>query len=215
MAQLSQQYQVNAVTIAKWKSEALENLSTVFKGKQNPDQTKSSVEIEKLYAQIGHLKVENDFLKKSARKLGNSGQRIEMVDQHHKQLSIRNQCELLSVPRSSLYYAPVEEKPENIQMMNLMDNHLIQHPTEGVLSMVYWLKEKGFPVGPKRIRRLFRLMGYEAIYRKKNLTKGALKEFVKPYLLHEELKSHEPTGLVHRYYLHPNGKGFYVYDSIY
>lgn len=106
-----------------------------------------------------------------------------MVDQHHKHLSIRNQCELLSVPRSSLYYAPVEEKPENIQMMNLMDNHLIQHPTEGVLSMVYWLKEKGFPVGPKRIRRLFRLMGYEAIYRKKNLTKGALKEFVKPYLL--------------------------------
>jgi transposase-like protein len=70
MAQLSQQYQVNAVTIAKWKSEALENLSTVFKGKQDPDQTESSVEIEKLYAQIGHLKVENDFLKKSARKLG-------------------------------------------------------------------------------------------------------------------------------------------------
>lgn len=70
MAQLSQQYDVNAITIAKWNAEALENLSSVFKGKQDPEQTEASVEIEKLYAQIGQLKVENDFLKKSAKKLG-------------------------------------------------------------------------------------------------------------------------------------------------
>lgn len=70
LAQLSQQYDVNAITIAKWKAEALDNLSSVFKGKPEPEQTESSVEIEKLYAQIGQLKVENDFLKKSAKKLG-------------------------------------------------------------------------------------------------------------------------------------------------
>lgn len=87
------------------------------------------------------------------------------------------------VPKSSLYYAPVPEKPENIKMMNLMDKHLLIHPTEGVVSMVDWLKEKGYPVGPKRVRRLFRIMGHETIYRKKNLTKGALREFIKPYLL--------------------------------
>lgn len=64
-----------------------------------------------------------------------------------------------------------------------MDKHLIQHPMEGVVSMVYWLRNHGYPVGPKRIRRLFKLMGHETIYRRKNLTKGALKEFIKPYLL--------------------------------
>jgi putative transposase len=64
-----------------------------------------------------------------------------------------------------------------------MDTHLMNHPTEGVLSVVDWLKGRGYPVGPKRIRRLFRLMGHETVYRKKNLTKGALKEYIKPYLL--------------------------------
>lgn len=64
-----------------------------------------------------------------------------------------------------------------------MDEHLLNHPTEGVLSMVEWLKEKGYPVGPKRIRRLFRMMGHQTLYRRKNLTKGALKAFIKPYLL--------------------------------
>jgi putative transposase len=98
-------------------------------------------------------------------------------------LSVRKQCELLSIPRSSLYYAPVQEKPENLKMMNLMDEHLLEHPTEGVVSMVYWLRNKGYPVGPKRIRRLFRVMGHQTIYRKKNLTKGALNVFIKPYLL--------------------------------
>ncbi len=64
-----------------------------------------------------------------------------------------------------------------------MDKHLLTHPTEGVLTMVDWLREKGYPVGPKRIRRLFRLMGHQTLYRKKNLTKGALKAFIRPYLL--------------------------------
>lgn len=108
---------------------------------------------------------------------------MEMIRPAHKTLSIRKQCDVLSVPRSSLYYQPVPEKPENVKMMEIMDKHLLRHPTEGVLSMVDLLKEKGYPVGPKRIRRLFRLMGHQTLYRRKNLTKGALKEFIRPYLL--------------------------------
>jgi len=98
-------------------------------------------------------------------------------------LSLRKQCELLSVSRSSLYYTPIPEKPENLKMMSLMDKHLTVHPTEGVVSMVDWLQEQGYPVGPKRIRRMFKLMGHDTIYRRKNLTKGALREYIKPYLL--------------------------------
>jgi putative transposase len=98
-------------------------------------------------------------------------------------LSVRKQCELLTVHRSNLYYQPKEEKPENVKMMNLMDRHLLDHPTEGVKSMVLWLRDQGFPVGPKRIRRLFRLMGYQAIYRKKNLSKLGLRQYIRPYLL--------------------------------
>jgi len=108
---------------------------------------------------------------------------MEAIKLKRSSLSLRRQCELLCVPRSTLYYAPIPEKPENLKMMTLMDGHLTTHPTEGVLSMVDWLQSKGYPVGPKRIRRLFKLMGHETIYRRKNLTKGALKAFIKPYLL--------------------------------
>jgi putative transposase len=79
---------------------------------------------------------------------------METLRGGHKRISLRRQCELLSVPRSSLYYEPIQEKLENIKMMDLMDKHLIKHPTEGVVSMVYWLRERGYPVGPKIIRRL-------------------------------------------------------------
>jgi len=109
--------------------------------------------------------------------------RARMIRPRHVDLSVRRQCELLSVNRNRLYYRPVAEKPENLHMMDLLDKHLIEHPTEGVVSMVYYLKGLGYPVGPKRIRRFFRLMGRQTIYRRKNLTKLGLKEFIKPYLL--------------------------------
>lgn len=64
-----------------------------------------------------------------------------------------------------------------------MDKHLTDHPTEGVMSVVYFLIARNFPVGPKRIRRLLKIMGRQTIYRRKNLTKQGMKEFIKPYLL--------------------------------
>jgi transposase len=69
LAELSQQFEVNPITISKWKSEFLENMSVVF-DRSREKQSDASDTLEPLYAQIGQLKVELDFLKKSARKLG-------------------------------------------------------------------------------------------------------------------------------------------------
>lgn len=109
--------------------------------------------------------------------------RARMVRLDNPQLSVRKQCDLLKVNRNQLYYKPVPEKPENVKMMYLMDKHLIDHPTEGVWSMVYYLRDLGYPIGPKRIRRLFKVMGRETLYRRKNLTKLGLRKFIRPYLL--------------------------------
>jgi putative transposase len=68
-------------------------------------------------------------------------------------------------------------------MMNMLDKHLTVHPTEGVESMVLFLKNLGHPIGPKRVRRMFRLMDRQTLYRRRNLTKLGLKKFIKPYLL--------------------------------
>jgi transposase len=73
LAELSQQFEVHSVTISKWKTEFLENMSVIFENRHDKKDNQDSPEREKLYAQIGQLKVENDFLKKSARKLGISG----------------------------------------------------------------------------------------------------------------------------------------------
>lgn len=70
LSELSEQFEVHPVTISKWKAEFLENMSVIFENGNEKKDNDGSPELEKLYAQIGQLKVENDFLKKSARKLG-------------------------------------------------------------------------------------------------------------------------------------------------
>lgn len=109
--------------------------------------------------------------------------RSRLVSPDYKFLSVRRQCNILEVPRSSLYYKPKGEDELNLELMGIMDRHLTDHPTEGVVSMVYLLTGLGFAVGPKRIRRLFRLMGRETLYRRKNLTRSGLREYIRPYLL--------------------------------
>lgn len=72
LAELSQQYEINSITIARWKAEFLERMSVIFSDDRSVASTSDAdnPQVEKLYAQIGQLKVELDFLKKSARKLG-------------------------------------------------------------------------------------------------------------------------------------------------
>jgi len=64
-----------------------------------------------------------------------------------------------------------------------MDKHLAMHLTEGVMSMVYLFLARNYHVGPKRIRRLFKIMGRGTLYRRKGLTKQGLWKYIKPYLL--------------------------------
>ncbi len=109
-------------------------------------------------------------------------QRRKLIDNQHK-FSIRKQCELLSIHRSGLYYVPKGESQENLEIMRIMDEHYLKHPTEGVISMKNLLFTLGFVVNHKRVRRLLRLMGLMAIYPKRNLSKLGLKKYIHPYLL--------------------------------
>lgn len=141
LAQLSQKYEVSPVMISRWNGELISRMATVFKGKHE-DSGEDNANLDKLYAQIGQLKVENDFQKKVP---GNWGSQYltKTCLKHHTRLSVRKQGELLSVNRGCMYYKPLEEKRENVTMMRLMDAHLINHPGEGVESMVHWLRDKG------------------------------------------------------------------------
>jgi putative transposase len=107
-------------------------------------------------------------------------------------LSIRKQCEILSVNRSSIYYAPVGESEENLEIMRKIDEHYLDHPTEGVLRVQDFLFALGFVVNHKRVRRLLRLMGLMAIYPKRNLSKLGLSKYIRSYLL-KGLKIERPN----------------------
>jgi putative transposase len=98
-------------------------------------------------------------------------------------LSIRQQCQILRINRSSLYVAPKGESEENLQIMLAIDKHFIERPTAGVLRMQDFLLQLGFVVNHKRIRRLLRLMGIMAIYPKRHLSKLGNRKYIHPYLL--------------------------------
>ena len=68
LAELAKKFEVNPVMIARWKSEFPDNIGATFEKNEKADD--SQVKTEELYAEIGKLKVENEFLKKSYRKLG-------------------------------------------------------------------------------------------------------------------------------------------------
>ena len=107
-------------------------------------------------------------------------------------ISIRRQCELLDITRSSYYYEPMAESGENLQVMRLMDEEHLCHPTYGVLQMQDYLFALGFCVNHKRVRRLLRLMGVMARYPKRNLSKLGKREYIRPYLL-KNLKVERPN----------------------
>ncbi|MGD0754873.1 MAG: IS3 family transposase [Bacteroidales bacterium] len=98
-------------------------------------------------------------------------------------LSIRCQCNLVSVNRGSFYYHAVGETKENLRIMRLMDEHYLNHPTAGVIRMRDFLMTLGTIANHKRVRRLLRLMGLMAIYPKKNLSRLGQAKYIRPYLL--------------------------------
>lgn len=98
-------------------------------------------------------------------------------------LPIRRQCDLLGLNRSSYYYKPCGESPENLSYMRLIDEQYIATPFYGVPRMTAMLRRAGYGVNPKRVERLMKLMGLQAIYPKGNLSKPSPGHKIYPYLL--------------------------------
>lgn len=106
-----------------------------------------------------------------------------MIELGHPQIPVKRQCELLGVPRSSAYYAPVGESAANLALMRLIDELYTLHPFYGVRQITRRLRQLGHPVNFKRVRRLMRLMGLVAQVPKPNLSKPAPGHRIYPYLL--------------------------------
>lgn len=105
-----------------------------------------------------------------------------MIDPRCK-ISIARQCLLIGLKRSSYYYRRTAPAPEDEALMRLLDAQYTDTPFYGVPRMTECLRGLGHRVGPKRVRRLLRAMGLEAVYPKPNLSKPAPGHRVYSYLL--------------------------------
>ncbi len=106
-----------------------------------------------------------------------------MIGRDAPDLSLGRQCRLLSISRSSFYYAPKGESPENLALMRRVDELFLKYPFYGSRQMVRQLRREGVRIGRHRVRRLMRLMGLAAIYQAPRTSEPHPVHRIYPYLL--------------------------------
>jgi len=108
-----------------------------------------------------------------------------MIAPLNQQLSISRQCSLLDVSRSSFYYRPKPINSEDLELMRKIDELYTQDPSLGSRSISRQLRRQGTKVNRKRIQRLMRLMGIEAVYPKPRTSRPHPQHRIYPYLLRD------------------------------
>jgi putative transposase len=106
-----------------------------------------------------------------------------MIDPANQNLSVSRQCRLLKINRSTFYYKKRPIKPVDLKLMELIDKQYLKAPAWGSRSMRNYLRRLGYKVNRKRVQRLMRLMGLEAIYPKPRTSRPHSAHKVYPYLL--------------------------------
>jgi putative transposase len=108
-----------------------------------------------------------------------------MIEAGVREPSISRQCQLLGLSRSSFYYAPRPIDPEDLELMRLIDEQYLKTPFFGSRSMARHFRRQGRRVNRKRIQRLMRLMGIEAVYPKPHTSRPHPQHRIYPYLLRD------------------------------
>lgn len=105
------------------------------------------------------------------------------IDFDHPQLSVREQCRLLGLHRSNVYYEPVPESMENLRLMRMMDEEHLKRPYRGSRQLVDFFANQGIVVNRKKVQRLMRKMGIEGLSPRRRTTLRQEGHQVYPYLL--------------------------------
>lgn len=116
--ELAAKYEVHPQQITEWKHQFLDNSEAAFErpGSEDSKTVEKDKLIDQLYVQIGQLTVENDFSKKIEVDIPVQDRR-QMIERGHEQLSIKQQCQLLLIHRSGLYYKPIGDSSLNLHLM--------------------------------------------------------------------------------------------------
>ncbi len=138
-SELANQFKLHPTQIHQWKRIAEEGLPELFeRGACKRQSEDAQAREDELYQEIGELKMELEWRKKNLP--ASSRERCLMIDHDNQALSIRRQCELLGISRSTYYHEPAGESPENLALMRVIDEQHLQCPFFGRRQMTSWLK---------------------------------------------------------------------------
>jgi putative transposase len=183
--EIAGQYEVHPTQVKQWTKQLQEEEAELFNEKASKAEREQAGKETGLYEQIGRLQVElhpgGTRLKKKLPE--SAAAKRAMIEPEHPELSIRRQCEVLNLNRATYYYQPATETEVNLTLMALINREYTEHPFYGRRKMTTYLRNQGYQVNPKRVRRLMQKMGLEAIYPKPRTTVVNQAHRVYPYLL--------------------------------
>jgi len=113
-----------------------------------------------------------------------------LLEPDHATISLRRQCDLLGLPRSTAYYAPIPESADNLRLMREIDAVYLDNPSYGSRSVAAVLANAGWEVNRKRVQRLMRLMGIAGVVPKRSLSTPTPGHRVFAYLLRNVAITH-------------------------
>ncbi|EKE01809.1 MAG: transposase IS3/IS911 family protein [uncultured bacterium] len=189
LTEIFEHYKVSQGQVHAWKKQLLEQGSQLFKKQEKPVALKSAKnkgrQIKRqLQEQIDDITKERDFLKRQLLRNKQIDLR-QLVDFDNTKVSLRRQCELLDLNRSTIYY---DKKPpilDSNDLLNEIRSLWEKNPSYGYRRITKELRDKGVVANHKRVQRLMVLGGMQAIYSGPNANKqGQLRKLHK-YLLQE------------------------------
>ncbi|QDI90681.1 IS3 family transposase [Salicibibacter halophilus] len=189
LKEISQKYGVSQQLISRWRTEFLDNMPSVFDKKAaKTEKLKQEHEAEKeeLINQIGQLTVEMNWLQKKPETGLGLEEKKAVIDFDSKEISVKRQCQLLDLSRSTAYHPIIVKQPDQkeIAIKNTIDRIHYDEPAFGCRRIRGELHKRGFSdVGFKRTRRYMEEMGIVAFYPGPNLSKRDLQARTYPYLL--------------------------------
>ena len=182
-SEISSKYGIHPNLTSQWKKLLIANGHRLF-ADSHPEKDGRDRQIEALNRKIDSLTEEVEFLKKQIGNLS-TNERKAMVNKQIRNPGVRRQCKLMSLNRRTLYYKPKGETDENLEILSLLDRQYLETPYYGERRLLALLREKGYNINIKRLRRLMRIVRWRTLYPKKRTTRPDEKAFKYPYLLRD------------------------------